>query len=56
MAQIPTPHIEAQEGEIAERVLMGGDPLRVKFMAERVSLMGHGMGMPSIRLALKLIC
>ncbi len=73
MANIPTPHIEAKEGEIAERVLMGGDPLRVKFMAERylenpvqfngvrgmlgytgiwqgkrVSMMGHGMGMPSI--------
>ena len=26
MAQIPTPHIEAQEDEIAERVLMAGDP------------------------------
>lgn len=69
----PTPHIGAQFGEIAETVIMAGDPLRVKFMAEkflqdpvqfnnvrgmlgytgtydgkRVSVMGHGMGMPSI--------
>ena len=71
--QTPTPHIGAQLGEIAETVIMAGDPLRVKFMAEkflkdpvqfnnvrgmlgytgtykgkRVSVMGHGMGMPSI--------
>lgn len=69
----PTPHIGAQYGEIAETVIMAGDPLRAKFMAEnfldnpvqfnnvrgmlgftgthqgkRVSVMGHGMGMPSI--------
>ena len=69
----PTPHIGAQYGEIAETVLMAGDPLRAKFMAEhfldnpvlfnnirgmlgytgthngkRVSVMGHGMGIPSI--------
>lgn len=69
----PTPHIGAKLGEIAETVIMAGDPLRVKFMAERfltdpvefnhvrgmlgytgtyngkrVSVMGHGMGMPSI--------
>jgi len=73
MANTPTPHIGAQYGEIAETVIMAGDPLRVKFMAERfldqpvlfnnirgmlgytgthdgkrVSVMGHGMGMPSI--------
>ena len=73
MAQTPTPHIGAQYGEIAETVLMAGDPLRAKFMAEnylenpvqfnnvrgmlgytgtykgkRVSVMGHGMGIPSI--------
>lgn len=73
MATTPTPHIGAQKGEIAETVLMAGDPLRVKFMAEkyldspvlfnqvrgmlgytgtykgrRVSVMGHGMGGPSI--------
>ena len=69
----PTPHIGAKRGEIAETVIMAGDPLRAKFMAEkylenpvefnhvrgmfgftgtyhgkRVSVMGHGMGMPSI--------
>jgi len=35
MAKIPTPHIGAQEGEIAETVIMAGDPLRAKFMAEK---------------------
>lgn len=69
----PTPHIGAKLGDIAETVIMAGDPLRVKFMADnfldnpvqfnnvrgmlgftgfykgkRVSVMGHGMGMPSI--------
>ena len=34
MSAIPTPHIGAREGEIAERVIMAGDPLRAKFMAE----------------------
>ena len=73
MAKTPTPHIGAQKGEIAETVIMAGDPLRVKFIAEnfienpvqfnnvrgmlgytgtykgkRVSVMGHGMGIPSI--------
>ena len=73
MAKTPTPHIGAQYGEIAETVIMAGDPLRVKLMAEkyldnavcfnqvrgmlgftgtykgkRVSVMGHGMGIPSI--------
>ena len=73
MANTPTPHIGAQLGEIAETVLMAGDPLRAKFIAEnflthpvqfnevrgmlgytgiyegkRVSVMGHGMGIPSI--------
>ena len=73
MAKTPTPHIGAQYGEIAETVIMAGDPLRAKLMAEkyldnpvqfnkvrgmlgitgthdgkRVSVMGHGMGMPSI--------
>lgn len=73
MANIPTPHINAKLGEIAETVIMAGDPLRAKFMAEtfltdafqfnsvrgmlgftgfykgkRVSVMGHGMGIPSI--------
>ena len=73
MDKTPTPHIGARKGEIAETVIMAGDPLRAKFMAEkflenpvqfnnvrgmlgftgthngkRVSVMGHGMGMPSI--------
>jgi purine-nucleoside phosphorylase len=73
MSKTPTPHIGAKFGDIAETVIMAGDPLRVKLMAEkflddavqfnnvrgmlgytgtykgkRVSVMGHGMGMPSI--------
>ena len=69
----PTPHIGAQYGEIAKTMIMAGDPLRVKLMAERylenpvlvnnvrgmlaytgtykgkkVTVMGHGMGIPSI--------
>ncbi|MDE7433086.1 MAG: purine-nucleoside phosphorylase [Lachnospiraceae bacterium] len=68
-----TPHNNAGSGDIAETVLMPGDPLRAKFIAEtfltnvklfndvrnmygftgeyngkRVSVMGSGMGMPSI--------
>ena len=68
-----TPHIEAQKDDIAKVVLMPGDPLRAKFIAEtfltdvkkfntvrnmfgytglykgkEVSVMGSGMGMPSI--------
>lgn len=31
---VPTAHIEAKEGEIAKTVLMPGDPLRAKFIAE----------------------
>ena len=31
---IPTPHIEAKEGEFAKTVLMPGDPLRAQFIAE----------------------
>ncbi len=73
MPQIPTPHNAAAAGEIAETVLMPGDPLRAKYIADtylsdavcfntvrnmlgytgsyhgkRVSVMGSGMGMPSI--------
>lgn len=69
----PTPHIGAQYGEIAKTMIMAGDPLRAKLMAERflenaklvnnvrgmlaytgtykgkeVTVMGHGMGIPSI--------
>ncbi len=68
-----TPHNSAETGMIAETVLMPGDPLRAKFIAEtfltevtcfnkvrnmygytgfyngkKVSVMGSGMGMPSI--------
>lgn len=31
---IPTPHIEAKPGDFAKTVLMPGDPLRAKFIAE----------------------
>lgn len=31
----PTPHIGAKLGEIAPTVIMAGDPLRAKMMAER---------------------
>ena len=73
MSKTPTPHIGAQYGEIAPVVIMAGDPLRAKFMADKyldhpvqfnnvrgmlgftgtykgkpVSVMGHGMGIPSI--------
>lgn len=74
MKNIPTPHIEVkEEGIIAKTVLMPGDPLRAKFIAEKflenveqfntvrnmfgftgtykgrkISVMGSGMGMPSI--------
>ncbi|MCD2491011.1 purine-nucleoside phosphorylase [Lacrimispora sp. NSJ-141] len=68
-----TPHNQAATGEIAESILLPGDPLRAKFIAEnfledvkefnsvrnmlgytgnyqgkRVSVMGTGMGCPSI--------
>lgn len=70
---MPTPHISAPDGAFAKTVLLAGDPLRAKFMADtfltdaqmvtdvrnmygftglykgkRVSVMGSGMGMPSI--------
>ncbi|MEG0274182.1 purine-nucleoside phosphorylase [Amedibacillus sp. YH-ame10] len=68
-----TPHNAANKGDIAKTVLMPGDPLRAKFIAEtylenpvqfntvrnmfgytgtykghQISVMGSGMGMPSI--------
>ncbi len=68
-----TPHNQAEIGEIAKTVLMPGDPLRAKYIAEtfledpvqfnsvrgmlgftgtyngkKVSVMGSGMGIPSI--------
>jgi purine-nucleoside phosphorylase len=70
---MPTPHISAAPGDFADVVLMPGDPLRAKYIAERflsgarqvtavrnmfgytgtyqgkkLSLMGHGMGIPSL--------
>jgi purine-nucleoside phosphorylase len=70
---IPTPHIQAGPGEIADAILLPGDPLRAQLIAEtfldkpecfnrvrsmlgftgtykgrRISVMGTGMGMPSI--------
>ena len=72
---VPTPHNEAKQGDIAKIVLMPGDPLRARYVAEhylehpvcfntvrnmlgytgtlrgrRVSVMGHGMGIPSVSL------
>ena len=69
----PTAHIAAQYDDVAKTVIMCGDPLRAKFIADkyldspvlfnevrgmlgftgfyngkRVSVMGHGMGIPSI--------
>jgi len=68
-----TPHNEANIGEIAKTVIMPGDPLRAKYIAENfledyrlvnsvrgmfaytgkykgkeISVMAHGMGMPSV--------
>ena len=34
MADYPTPHIDAKPGDFAETVLMPGDPLRARFIAE----------------------
>lgn len=34
MSNVPTPHNGAKEGDIAKTVLMPGDPLRAKFIAE----------------------
>jgi len=75
---MPTPHIEASTGQFAETVLLPGDPLRAKFIAEtfleeveqvnavrnmlaytgsykgtKVSVMGSGMGIPSISIYAK---
>ncbi len=34
MSLIPTPHISAKQGDFAKTVLMPGDPLRAKYIAE----------------------
>lgn len=73
MTNTPTPHNAAKKGDIAKTVLMPGDPLRAKYIADtyltdvvcfntvrnmlgytgkyngkEVSVMGGGMGMPSV--------
>ena len=73
MSNIPTAHNNAKAGDFAKTVLMPGDPLRAKYIAEtylenprqvtavrnmfgytgtykgkEISVMGGGMGMPSI--------
>ena len=35
MSQTPTLHKAARKGEIAKTVLMPGDPLRAKYIAEK---------------------
>ncbi|MDP0491318.1 MAG: purine-nucleoside phosphorylase [Verrucomicrobiota bacterium JB023] len=75
---MPTPHIEASAGEFAETVLLPGDPLRAKYIADtfltdvsqvngvrnmlgftgtyegrRISVMGSGMGIPSLSIYCK---
>ncbi len=35
MIKIPTPHNEAESGQIAKVVIMPGDPLRAKYIAEK---------------------
>ena len=32
---MPTPHIDAEKGDFAEAVLLPGDPLRAKFIADK---------------------
>ena len=74
-----TPHNEAKKEDIAKIVLMPGDPLRAKFIAEnfmedaklvntvrgmyaytgtykgkRITVMAHGMGIPSIGIYIKI--
>ena len=73
MEHIKPAHIECTKEDIAPIVIMPGDPLRAKYIAEkfltdaklinrarnmfgytgyyngkRVTVMGHGMGMPSV--------
>ncbi len=70
---MPTPHNQATKDQIAQNMIMPGDPMRAKFIAEnflkdascfntlrgmlgytgfykgkKISVMGHGMGVPSI--------
>ena len=73
-----TPHIQAERGDFADTVLMPGDPLRARYIAEtfldevrevntvrsmsgytgrykgrEISVMGHGMGIPSVSIYAK---
>nr|WP_298250068.1 purine-nucleoside phosphorylase [uncultured Halomonas sp.] len=73
-----TPHIDAAPGDFADTVLMPGDPLRARYIAETflddvrevntvrnmlgytgtyrgrpISVMGHGMGIPSVSIYAK---
>ena len=73
-----TPHINAEMGDFADIVLMPGDPLRAKYIADtyldnvrqvndvrnmfgytgtyqgrEISVMGHGMGIPSVSIYAK---
>ncbi|MGM0855711.1 MAG: purine-nucleoside phosphorylase [Pseudomonadota bacterium] len=73
-----TPHINAAQGDFADTVLMPGDPLRAKYIADtylenvrqvndvrsmfgytgtykgrEISVMGHGMGIPSVSIYAK---
>lgn len=73
-----TPHIDAEPGDFADTVLMPGDPLRARYIAEtflddvrqvnrvrhmlgytgrykgrKISVMGHGMGIPSVSIYAK---
>ncbi|GED45585.1 purine nucleoside phosphorylase DeoD-type [Vreelandella aquamarina] len=73
-----TPHINAEKGDFADTVLMPGDPLRAKYIADtylenvrqvndvrsmfgytgtykgrEISVMGHGMGIPSVSIYAK---
>lgn len=73
-----TPHINAKKGDFADTVLMPGDPLRAKYIADtylenvrqvndvrnmfgytgtykgrEISVMGHGMGIPSVSIYAK---
>lgn len=43
-----TPHNEAEKGEIAKRVLMPGDPLRAKYIAEHLNGLMKKMQMASM--------
>ncbi|WP_210115325.1 hypothetical protein [Galactobacillus timonensis] len=43
-ATAPTPHISAKVGDIAETILLPGDPLRAKFIAQTADLRTRSVG------------